>query len=104
MSHEAQSLILAAGCCIALVAFLSPVWLVILAFAVLAYAIGATVGMSLAVGFGRLASAFLQDGTLGWPDNTAPIYTVGIPLGLLVFLVCMALCFRGKDGSPRAQA
>lgn len=104
MVFEPFQLFVGGACVLTLVAFLCPVCLVVLASAVLSYIVGAGVGLSLAVGPGIVVRALTSDHTLGWPDNSRPIWCVGIPLGLVVFVTLMTLLFRGPGEASRAHA
>lgn len=104
MAFDPMQLFFGGACVLTLVAFLCPVCLVVLASAVLSYMVGAGVGLSLAVGPGIVVRALTSDHTLGWPDNAGPIWCVGIPLGLAVFLTLMVLLFRDPGETSRAHA
>lgn len=86
MVFDPFQLFVGGACVLTLVAFLCPVRLVVLASAVLSYFVGAGVGRCLAVRSRTVVRAVLGDGTLGWPFNSGPIWFVGIPLGLVVFV------------------
>ncbi|ELA00782.1 MULTISPECIES: hypothetical protein [Burkholderiaceae] len=104
MVFDPMQLFLGGACVLTLVAFLCPVCLTVLASAVFSYMVGAGVGLSLAVGPGIVVRALTSDHTLGWPDNAGPIWCVGIPLGLAVFLTLMVLLFRDPGETSRAHA
>ncbi|MBJ9920614.1 MULTISPECIES: hypothetical protein [Burkholderia] len=106
MVFDPMQLFLGGACVLTLVAYLCPVCLTVLASAVLSYIVGAGVGLSLAVGPGIVVRALVSDHTLGWPNNAGPIWCVGIPLGLAVFVTLMALLFRdpGEGKASRAHA
>ncbi|MEF9443379.1 hypothetical protein OWS73_33705 [Burkholderia sp. 1B3(2022)] len=104
MVFDPMQLFFGGACVLTLVAFLCPVCLTVLASAVLSYMVGAGVGLSLAVGPSIVIGAVTGDHTLGWPDNAGPIWCVGVPLGLLVFAILMALLFREPGETSRAHA
>ncbi|PQV53417.1 hypothetical protein [Paraburkholderia sp. BL21I4N1] len=104
MVFDPMQLLVGGACMLTLVAFLCPVCLMVLASAVLSYMVGAGVGMSLAVGPRIVVRALVSDQTLGWPDNAGPIWCVGIPLGVLVFMTLMVLLFRGSGEASRAHS
>ncbi|VBG63440.1 hypothetical protein [Burkholderia pseudomallei] len=104
MVFDPLQLFFGGACVLTLVAFLCPVRLVVLASGVLSYFVGAGVGLSLAVGSRTVVRAVLGKGTLGWPINSGPIWFVGIPLGLVVFVALMVLLFGGKDDTEAAHA
>ncbi|WP_186197622.1 hypothetical protein [Burkholderia gladioli] len=84
MVFDPMQLLIGGACVLTLVAFLCPVCLTVLASAVFSYMVGAGVGLSLAVGPG--------------------IWCVGIPLGLLVFAILMALLFRDPGAGKASRA
>lgn len=104
MVFDPFQLFVEGACVLTLVAFLCPVCLVVLASVVLSYNVGAGVGLSLAVGPKLVIRALVSNHTLGWSDNSRPMWFVGIPLGVVVFVTLMTLLFGGKDGTEAAHA
>lgn len=104
MVFDPMQLLVGGACVLTLVAFLCPACLTVLASAVLSYMVGADVGLSLAVGPGLVVRALTTNHGLGWPDNAGPIWCVGIPLGLALFVTLMALLFRDPGEASCAHA
>lgn len=104
MVFDPFQLFVGGACVLTLIAFLRPTCLMVLAAVVFSYMVGAGVGLSLAVGPKIVVRALTSEHTLGWPDNSGPIWFVGMPLGLVVFVTLMALLFGGKDGTEASRA
>ncbi|AOZ05885.1 hypothetical protein [Cupriavidus malaysiensis] len=104
MVFDPLQLFFGGACVLTLVTLICPVCMVVLASAILSYMVGAGVGLSLAVGPGIVVRALTSDHTLGWPDNSGPIWCVGVPLGLVVFVTLMALLFGEKDDTQASRA
>ncbi|MGK8203142.1 hypothetical protein ACRS8P_27965 [Burkholderia cenocepacia] len=104
MVFDPLQLFFGGACVLTLVTLVCPVCLVVLASAVFSYMVGAGVGLSLAVGPRIVVRALTSDHTLGWPDNSGPMWFVGIPLGMVVFVTLMVLLFGGKDDTEAARA